>query len=284
MNKNKAIDLKPLDEKAITIQEPQSLDKPKKDTAFAQEAASFLVDIIKKNNWSMKLGGQSEHIMYEGWQTAGKYYGYSVKTFDAEYVEFGNSWGFKAKAVVVNELTGIEVGGAEAYCMNDEKNWGVDKYGKQKPKFQLASMAQTRAGSKALRQILGFVVALAGYNPTPAEEMEGVHPVQVTETKVTVNDEPEYRVREAFDNSPVTKCPHCNATGKYHSMNCPFNGQQRTKPVLPSDKNVCNSHDEPIVMFRGVSKSKKDANGEYKTYWWHKSDDGRMCFGDGYKN
>jgi hypothetical protein len=32
-------------------------------------------------------------------------------------------------------------------------------------------MAQTRAGSKALRNALAWVVVLAGYKPTPAEEM-----------------------------------------------------------------------------------------------------------------
>jgi hypothetical protein len=158
-------------ETAMIVPEAQSLDKPQRDTEFAKVAADFLVDIIKKNNWSRKLGGQSEHIQYEGWQTAGKYYGYSVKTHDAEYIELGGTWGFKAKATVINENTGIEIGSAEAYCMSDENNW------RSKPKFQLASMAQTRAGSKALRQILGFVVALAGYNPTPAEEMEDVQPI-----------------------------------------------------------------------------------------------------------
>jgi len=39
------------------------------------------------------------------------------------------------------------------------------------PWFQLASMAQTRAGAKALRNRLAWVVVLAGYKPTPAEEM-----------------------------------------------------------------------------------------------------------------
>jgi hypothetical protein len=158
----------PTTESQIIIKEPTVLEKPSADTKFAKEAAKFLVDIIKKNNWSRNLGGQSEHIQYEGWQTAGKFYGYTVKTFDAEYVEYGGVWGFKAKAIVVNEKTGIEIGGAEALCMSDEYNW------KNKPKFQLASMAQTRAGSKALRQNLGFVVALAGFSATPAEEMEDV--------------------------------------------------------------------------------------------------------------
>lgn len=170
-------------ETAVAIQAPSDLDKPAHDTEFAQKSAVFLVDIIKKNNWSRKLGGQGEHVQYEGWQTAGKYYGLSVKTHSAEYVEIGNSHGFKAKATVVNEQTGVEVGSAEAYCMDDEGNW------KNKPKFQLASMAQTRAGSKALRQILGFVIALAGYNPTPKEEMtEGTIVVQTEDEQPVVDN------------------------------------------------------------------------------------------------
>lgn len=41
------------------------------------------------------------------------------------------------------------------------------------PLFQLKSMAQTRACAKALRNVLSWVVVLAGYRPTPAEELEG---------------------------------------------------------------------------------------------------------------
>lgn len=40
------------------------------------------------------------------------------------------------------------------------------------PLFQLASMAQTRANAKALRNILSWVVVLAGYGTTPAEELD----------------------------------------------------------------------------------------------------------------
>jgi hypothetical protein len=39
------------------------------------------------------------------------------------------------------------------------------------PSFQLRSMAQTRAAAKALRNALAWVVVLAGYRPTPAEEL-----------------------------------------------------------------------------------------------------------------
>lgn len=185
-------------QQAIIVSEEMSLDKPQQDTQFAQAAAAYLVDIIKKNNWSRKLGGQSEHIQYEGWQTAGKFYGYTVKTFDAEFIKFDDAWGFKAKAIVVNEKTGIEVGGAEALCTSDEANW------KSKPKFQLASMAQTRAGSKALRQILGFVVALAGYSATPAEEMIG------NEQMPTVAEKPQQAPKETATFVGDLKCSSCD--------------------------------------------------------------------------
>jgi hypothetical protein len=41
------------------------------------------------------------------------------------------------------------------------------------PLFQIASMAQTRACAKVLRNVLAWVVVLAGYRPTPAEEIDG---------------------------------------------------------------------------------------------------------------
>jgi hypothetical protein len=52
--------------------------------------------------------------------------------------------------------------------MDDESKWS------DKPLYQLRSMAQTRAQAKALRGVLAWVAVLAGYNPTPAEEMDGV--------------------------------------------------------------------------------------------------------------
>lgn len=42
------------------------------------------------------------------------------------------------------------------------------------PLFQLESMSQTRAMAKALRSCYAWVVVLAGYAPTPAEEMDSV--------------------------------------------------------------------------------------------------------------
>lgn len=109
------------------------------------------------------------HIEYEDWQALGNAYGVDVATGDVEPVEYFGVKGFKAKAKVIRIEDGIVIGGAEALCMENERNW------KNKDYFQMASMAQTRAGSKALSNILRFVVALdKSLSGTPAEEMEGV--------------------------------------------------------------------------------------------------------------
>lgn len=109
------------------------------------------------------------HIEYEDWQALGNAYGVDVATGDIEPIEYFGVKGFKAKAKVIRIEDGIVIGGAEALCMENEHNW------KNKDYFQMASMAQTRAGSKALSNILRFVVALdKSLSGTPAEEMEGV--------------------------------------------------------------------------------------------------------------
>lgn len=177
-------------DQALTIQS-KTIFNPDRDTAKAKRAADKLIDIVKQNQWSINLGGKKDHLMYEAWQTVGKYFNVTVATKEAEPVEIAGIVGFKAMGYVIDNKTGIEVGHAEAYCMEDETNWDrkphVNQYGKTipgKPLFQLASMAQTRAGSKALRQMFGFVVALAGYNPTPAEEMTGNETTQTSEKPI----------------------------------------------------------------------------------------------------
>jgi hypothetical protein len=138
--------------------------EPAQDIEQGTKAANALVQIVKKAGLAKKFGGEKEHLFVEAWEALGKFYGLKVRTGDANPVEVDGVKGAKARATLIDENTGHE-----AYCMRDEPNW------KNKPFFQLASMAQTRAASKAFRMVLAFVPALAGYATTPAEEMDGVH-------------------------------------------------------------------------------------------------------------
>lgn len=136
---------------------------PQQDMKFAVESAKLLKQIVSQNNWTTKIQGK-DYLGFEAWQTLARFYGYTVKTAATRYVEYGTAKGFEAKSEVLNR-EGVVIGGAEAVCLNDEYNW------KGKPIFSLKSMAQTRASAKALRQILSWVVVLAGFAPTPTEDM-----------------------------------------------------------------------------------------------------------------
>lgn len=132
----------------------------------AREAAKVLIEMVKAKPKPFMLHGDI-YLQFEDWQTVGRFYGATVKVTETKFIELGTVKGFEARAVVLDK-NGLEVSGAEAMCLDDEKNW------KAKPLFQLKSMAQTRASAKALRNVFAWVVVLAGYKPTPAEEMDGV--------------------------------------------------------------------------------------------------------------
>jgi hypothetical protein len=131
----------------------------------ASKAAKALQDVINQKENPVKMNGKI-YLTFEDWQTLAKFYGLTVGIDETTYIEYGSVIGFEA-AAIVKDATGRNVSRAEAMCLNDEKNW------KAKPLFQLKSMAQTRACSKALRNVLSFVAVLAGYAGTPAEEMTG---------------------------------------------------------------------------------------------------------------
>ena len=70
-------------------------------------------------------------------------------------------------SVVVRTLDGVEVSKGEAICSSKEANW------RNSDEYAIKSKATTRATSKAMRIPLGWVMVLAGYSATPAEEMMG---------------------------------------------------------------------------------------------------------------
>jgi len=145
-------------------QEISIIRAPEKVLEEAGRAAKALKDVVSKKARPVIINSE-QYLEFEDWQTLGQFYGFSVKTGKAIPVEVNGISGAKAEAELITR-DGVIVGGAEAYCMADEKNWD------NKPWFQLASMAQTRAGAKALRNRLAWVVVLAGYRATPAEEMQ----------------------------------------------------------------------------------------------------------------
>jgi len=183
---------------APAIYEAQTMDivrNPKLVLAEAKEAAQQLVAVVRQAKLARKFGGDKEHLFFEAWQTLGKFYGCTPRVSSTEYVEFGSAHGFEAHASVIDRC-GNEVSSAEAMCLNDEPNW------KNKPLFQLKSMAQTRACSKALRNVFAWVAVLAGYEATPAEEMDGVG-----HGSRPAGNEPKSKSQKADDIPPPDNAP-----------------------------------------------------------------------------
>ncbi|HDY68408.1 hypothetical protein LCGC14_2017610 [marine sediment metagenome] len=142
---------------------------PVKEIEYASEAATALKDIVDKKPKKVMVGGE-QYIEFEDWQMIARFYNCTAgiewtKPIMREAQKKQAVVGFEARAQVLNK-DGMVISAAEASCLRDEDNW------KFKPEFQLRSMAQTRAMAKALRNVFAWVVVLAGYKPTPAEEME----------------------------------------------------------------------------------------------------------------
>lgn len=131
----------------------------------AQKAAKALSDVVARKKKPVIMNGE-QYLEFEDWQTVGRFYGITAKVISTEFINYGEVQGFEAHAVAIRP-DGMEISAADSMCLNDEANW------KSKPLFQLRSMAQTRACAKCLRNVLAWVVVLAGYKPTPAEEMQG---------------------------------------------------------------------------------------------------------------
>lgn len=109
--------------------------------------------------------------------------GREISAADAMCLNDEEKWSSRPKYEwqYVRKSTGKAAPGEPA---KDDMVWEKGGDGKNRPKkervlvgedkvplFQLRSMAQTRACAKAYRNVLAWVVVLAGYRPTPAEEM-----------------------------------------------------------------------------------------------------------------
>jgi hypothetical protein len=134
-------------------------DDPTEIVQRASGMASTLADVVRKQKLAVKIGGR-EHVRVEGWTLLGTMLGVFPVCEWTRKLDDG--WEARVEA---RTMSGAVVGAAEAECLRSEKTW------KSRDDYALRSMAQTRATSKALRQPLGFVMTLAGFDATPLEEM-----------------------------------------------------------------------------------------------------------------
>lgn len=145
--------------KAPKLYQPISMAKAKK-------TANELMNFVKVNNLSTSIAGK-QYMYVEAWQFVGEtQMGLTQVVTSCDPVKTDDEKEVKYKAVVeIFNNSGTVISRGFAFCSNKEtKKKSFDEYA-------IASMAQTRAIGKAYRNILAWLVRMAGYEATPAEEI-----------------------------------------------------------------------------------------------------------------
>ena len=128
--------------------------------SVATEVATTLNDVIQTQGLAVNIQGNN-YVTAEGWNCLGTMLGTYAQTEFVEKIE--KPKGYKARVSIKQGDNVLAT--AEAIA-----TFG----GFQKTPQAVYSMAQTRAMGKAYRMCFSWIVKLAGFQPTPAEEME--HP------------------------------------------------------------------------------------------------------------
>jgi hypothetical protein len=163
-------------------------DDPVQVLERATEVADALKDVLRQQGMIERIrtkDGVREHVKVEGWNTLGAMLGVTPVTVWTRPIPKG--WEARVEA---RTLDGRVIGAAEAECLTSERRW------KSADDYALRSMAQTRATSRALGAPLRFVVTLAGYSGTPAEEMDAEQPQRRPDPQPKGDPLPDERVNE----------------------------------------------------------------------------------------
>lgn len=126
----------------------------------AQMIAKPLADIIKQRKLYTNINGKN-YVQVDGWTTLGAMLGITPREVESKPIDNG----YEAYVELVRGTDGMVIGGASAICTREERNW------KNRDDYALKSMAATRATGKAYRLCFSWIMNLAGYESTPAEEM-----------------------------------------------------------------------------------------------------------------
>lgn len=218
----------------------------------ASAKAKILTKVIQSQSdkYVVHAAGQ-EFLRYEAWSTLARGYGWTagVETITDVLDTDGHTViGVEAYAVLRDNM-GTQIGGAPARCMLDEPNWS------NKPLAQVASMAGTRAAGKALRIGLSWVVVLAGYNPTPAEEFERDASGEIVVSSRTTSTQTTQKRAESRNKGVVTDAV---ASESEEDLTCPIHNVEffkrgRMKSHAHPMKDIdgssdwCNRHDVQAV-------------------------------------
>lgn len=153
------------------------LGKPQQTLQLASELQRF----VKDQRLTVNIKGK-EYPLVESWQWAGSQLGLYPYLISVTNVSTETEVKYLAEVEVRRIGTNEPVSKGIAICSNKEAN---KKYWDE---YAILSMAQTRATGKAFRNLLSWLMKAAGFEATPAEEMDFNH-IPVINEDVPTEDE-----------------------------------------------------------------------------------------------
>ena len=124
-----------------------------------------LSKLIKEKGLSSNIQGK-QFVNVEGWQFAGASLGLMPIITETTDLSKDDEIRYMAKCEIRNITSGQLVAVGIALCSNKEK---TKRYFDE---YAILSMAQTRAIGKGYRNLLAWLMKAAGFEATPAEEMD----------------------------------------------------------------------------------------------------------------
>jgi hypothetical protein len=130
----------------------------------ASAIATELADVINNRKLYTNISGK-KYVRVDGWTTLGAMLGVLAREVSVSESEAGD---IEAVVELIRASDGVVIGRGSALLGSDENTW------KNRPHYARRSMAITRATGKAFRLTFSWIIGLAGYETTPAEEMDYV--------------------------------------------------------------------------------------------------------------
>ena len=142
----------------------------------ATNVADTLAPLVRSQGLTVKglnrNNAEAEYVTVEGWEVLGTFLGIVPVTTIIEDIknDKGRIIGYKARATLYQNpvIENDEIVGGTVIARAEAQ---ADRSGFQKDLFAIASMAQTRALGKAYRMGLAWVMKMAGFEGTFAEDM-----------------------------------------------------------------------------------------------------------------
>jgi hypothetical protein len=197
------------------------------------QLSNELSKLIREKGLSSNIQGK-QFVNVEGWQFAGASLGLMPIITNTQDLSNETNIKYMATCEVRNINTGLVVATGIALCSNGEK---TKRYFDE---YAILSMAQTRAIGKAYRNLLAWLMKAAGFEATPAEEMDFQHDEPkkpskpVVEVVAEIVDEEPNREALMMDIAKCTKIKQL--TDIYFSHKQIFDADETLMTVLKAKK------------------------------------------------